>query len=147
MSPRKVYSVSNDEVYFGHSACPSSWAGVVDNRELCITESGIADFIRGSNPQLFDSLRGLPVASSSLEDDDVVVMAREDLFLDYPQSIKPKMASIERGGSRFPFTSLPDFDQTWEAGFVRERPKEVVLTIVDSIDIGKFHKYRRMKPA
>jgi len=138
MSPRKLYSVSNDKVYFCNNACASSWAGVVDNKELCITETGIADFIRGSNPELFKRLGSLPVASSSLENDDVLVMAREDFLLESSTSMKSKAASIEPGASRFPFASPSNLDQTSEAGFFRERENEVVLTIVDSIDVGEF---------
>jgi hypothetical protein len=143
MSPQKLYSVSNDDVYFGQSACLSSWAGVVDN-EFSISEKGIAEFVRGSNPQLYARLRGLPLKSSSLKHDEALVPVRIDLSSMHPQmSPKPNMTKMYAAASVFPPTPPLPLDQIPEAGFVLDGSRDVVLIVVDSVVIGKFkHQHK-----
>lgn len=147
MSPRKLYSVSNGDVYFGQSTCLSSWAGVVDN-EFSISEKDIAEFVRGSNPELYVRLHGLPLKSSSLKDDEALVLVHEDLSsVQVQMSPKPNMTKIRPAASAFPPTPPVHLDKIPDAGFVYDGSQDMVLIVVDSVVIGKFSKYLRVKSA
>lgn len=145
MSPRKLYSVSNDEVYFGQSACLSSWAGVVDN-EFSISEKDIAEFVRGSNPQLYARLHGLPLKSSSLKDDEALVPVRIDLSSVHAQT-SPSASMTKKRPAALVFPPTPPFhlDQIPEVGFVLDGSRDAVLMVVDSVVIGNFCKHQHIK--
>lgn len=127
MPSPKLYSVSSDEVYFVRNACLTSWAGVVDD-EFSISESGIRDFICGSNPDLYERLRGFPAPTYSLTGDEVLNQNGDDLRED--------LYSAERQdpGNVTPSTTEP----AALAQFPAHGSCDVVLTVVDSVVLGKY---------
>lgn len=58
-----------DGVWMSDTTCRRSFSGYLDD-EFTMTEQEIADFIRHSNPQLYERLNGLRAASSHLRSDD-----------------------------------------------------------------------------
>lgn len=134
MPAPKLYSVSSDEVYFVRNACLTSWAGVIDD-EFSIPESGIRDFIRGSNPDLYERLRGFPAPTYLLQGDEALDQNGDDLREDLspPEPEDPENVDLPTTESAaLGVPSPPPLAQLPAHG-----SRDVVLTIVDSVVLGK----------
>ncbi|OAP56085.1 hypothetical protein AYL99_09264 [Fonsecaea erecta] len=59
-----------DQVYFCENSCPASYSGCLDEDGSSMTEQEIAEFIRYSNPRLYEKLKGVRFTSSHLPCDD-----------------------------------------------------------------------------
>lgn len=76
-----------------------------------MTQSQISDFIRGSRPDLFKELGGLPFSSTDIQGFSLIVPKRSSLSSSKPSAIPRPIRTRESGSFDFDrtvkFTSLP----------------------------------------